>query len=280
MEKIEIIDTKEFFQELVIDDNIERKNTVIQNFLKSIGLNVPNKILEQFGHIQCETDNTIIQQIYNQFENIKLNLEICGILEKLQKSISDVPIKFALMMITPESRFAIEVMKGVTAHTINKNTIIFYVYPFGNLWHDKLEEICIHEFAHVIRNCRLDDKGHLTVLDVLVEEGIAEYTVGSVLGFNRVGIWSNTPLEVIYNYWPIYKSSLLEIDENKIFILLNGGGQQRLPIWLGYSIGYQLIVKYMEKNSHYNLNDLLNINSSDIYSYICMRGELFLNEKD
>jgi len=117
----------------------------------------------------------------------------------------------------------------------------------------EVEALFVHEYHHACR-MRLLGKSieDYTLLDSLIIEGLAEYTVLKKCGREYLAAWCTMYTEKeLKKFWDRYLKSQLGIKKNerRHDELLYGGG--RVPKLLGYAAGFYLIEKYYKKN-HYS----------------------------
>jgi uncharacterized protein YjaZ len=115
----------------------------------------------------------------------------------------------------------------------------------------ELEALFIHEYHHV---CRLNSiKGNMenyTLLDSIIIEGLAEYTVWRNCGKKYLANWCNMySKDDIENFWSKYLKNNLDCKKNERLHdqLLYGYG--RIPKLLGYAAGFELVKTYYEDKS-------------------------------
>lgn len=265
---IKVINTRKLFKKLLNTYDEKMRESIIQDYIKNVGIGINNNLLWHFGHIQGSTDLYSIKDTYEIFE--KLN--VWNVLEdwfaNYQKIIAHVPVEIILLMTSVDAKFIRDHMNGICAHTINYNNIILYVYPEGDKWLESLEEICIHEYTHVVRNYNFKNNKNISnqsLLETLIEEGIAEYVVGEILGKQRIGLWSKAPIEVVNEYFPMYRDAFTITDDNEIIKYLHGDPGYKIPLWLGYSVGYEIVSNYIINNPDITIDSLLRLESEKIF---------------
>jgi uncharacterized protein YjaZ len=112
----------------------------------------------------------------------------------------------------------------------------------------ELEALFIHEYHHVCRLNSLNGKmENYTLLDSIIIEGLAEYTVLKNCGKKYLANWCNLYTEDQMNtFWSRYLKNNLDCKKNEKIHdqLLYGYG--RIPKLLGYAAGFELVKKYYE----------------------------------
>lgn len=112
----------------------------------------------------------------------------------------------------------------------------------------ELEALFVHEYHHVCRMNKLKKPlNEYTLLDSIVLEGLAEYTVKKCCGEEYVSEWCTyyTKKE-IEHYWEQFIAPYLSKKKNERIhdhILF---GKRNVPDMLGYAAGYEMIYNYGE----------------------------------
>jgi uncharacterized protein YjaZ len=138
--------------------------------------------------------------------------------------------------------FIIRKMSGVSGMTINKDTIYLEIYP-AKTWKKELANTTIHEITHLITGYHFNKP--CLVGEALIHEGIAENFRESLLGGKEPFVEALSKEKAMKIFKEI-KSLLNKRDteniHNKIFF-----GTGKYPNWTGYSIGYYLVKRYLNK---------------------------------
>ena len=113
----------------------------------------------------------------------------------------------------------------------------------------ELEALFIHEYHHICRMSRQAKSLHeYTLLDSLVLEGCAEYTVSKLLGKKYRAYWCDSySKEILEDCWYSFIKEHLSIKrEHRLHDLILFGGR-RYPKLIGYAAGYWLVDKYFQR---------------------------------
>lgn len=228
-----------------------QKNNSLFNIEQLIAINFINTSNYETQITHHKNIENIILSCFNKiaiyFNNIKLKV-------------------FLLPLIHNE--FYEKEMNGVLAHTDGGSNIYLYLNLKQSIEPDEVKRIIIHESQHILRNNLKETNRIKTLLDVLIDEGASEFFVEEILGGNYVGKWANNlnPKE-ISEYAFTFKEKLTSTDPMEIQEVMFGN-THNIPLWFGYSWGYSIIKSYIQRNSNnnYNIIDLINTNSSYIYS--------------
>ena len=116
----------------------------------------------------------------------------------------------------------------------------------------EIEALLVHEYHHVCRLRMLGKKmEEYTLLDSIIIEGLAEYTVLKHCGPEYLANWCRMYTEKeLTNFWDRYLKNQLhkKKNEREHDLLLYGGG--RVPKLLGYAAGYNIIGKFYKKHNY------------------------------
>jgi len=116
----------------------------------------------------------------------------------------------------------------------------------------EIEALLVHEYHHVCRLRMLGKKmEEYTLLDSIIIEGLAEYTVLKHCGREYLANWCRMYTEKeLTNFWDRYLKNQLhkKKNEREHDLLLYGGG--RVPKLLGYAAGYNIIGKFYKKHNY------------------------------
>ncbi|MEX3747875.1 MULTISPECIES: DUF2268 domain-containing protein [Lysinibacillus] len=139
----------------------------------------------------------------------------------------------------------------------NKNGVAYPNALFlfiGELEKEELKALFAHEYNHVCRlqylNKTLDE---VSLLDSLILEGLAECAVEEIYGDQWLAPWlSYYSLDKMLKIWK--KRFLPQINiqglDNHIEFLYGG----KLPKWIGYCIGYEIVRSYIKNFSSNKLH--------------------------
>jgi hypothetical protein len=151
------------------------------------------------------------------------------------------------------SKFVKEKMMGVTGFTPWKNTIHVYVGAFESDWESVIAGTIFHEYCHAVM---LNFHEWNTNLDTLIFEGMAEL-------FRE---------ENSESYNPLWISVFSEDEGKKIFAGLlrnldNRGAleDEKLPLWTKYTLGYQIVKNFRNKNKNIVWKDLVRMSPQEIF---------------
>ena len=135
-----------------------------------------------------------------------------------------------------------------------------------------LQALITHEYNHV---CRLNflnkEEQDITLLDAIVMEGLAETAVAECLGKEYLAPWTAMySLQYAQTCWKKWVHPHLNIKKFNYPHQLLMYGDQSIPKWLGYSIGFHLVQSFI-KNTGSDMHKLLKLPTKEIYA-----GSVFL----
>lgn len=131
------------------------------------------------------------------------------------------------------------------------NALFLYI---GELEKQELKALFAHEYNHVCRLQYLDKSlDEVTLLDSLILEGLAECAVEEIYGDRWLAPWLRSySLDKMLEIWKEHFLPQINIQGlNNHAEFLYGG---KLPQWIGYCIGYEIVKSYIRNHSANNLH--------------------------
>ncbi|WP_085507461.1 DUF2268 domain-containing protein [Thalassobacillus devorans] len=123
-----------------------------------------------------------------------------------------------------------------------------------------IKALLAHEYNHICRLARMGFKtDELPLKEVLVMEGLAEYAVKSLYGEEQMSQWvKHHRGEDVRQVWKREFVPALELSgQENHQPYLYGERRGRLPEWIGYQIGYEIIDSYQHNHGEDNMQELL-----------------------
>jgi uncharacterized protein YjaZ len=155
----------------------------------------------------------------------------------------DIELNFSIHIFPSFNKFINKSMNGVSGYTPDNKNILLFLAPMPG-WKEKLPLIIVHELAHLIAFTYQDWR---SLEDSLVFEGLAEHFREDIIG-GEPAPWSvKFSANKLKKYLPAIKKILNKSDDETYPQIFLGAGND-YPLWLGYSIGYQIVKSYF-KNS-------------------------------
>lgn len=196
---------------------------------------------------------------YNPEDKDKIRSICKEIITKCERYLDE---KIHIFLFPTFDKFAIEKMKGVSGFCPWKNTLLIFI-NFVEGWENQLEETIVHELAHALSPFAKPEEsiGHWLIL-----EGLAENFKDFIIKRNQ-SPWTKAISEE--ESWKIFneiKNVLKENDFDKYSEIFYGTGKYHL--WTGYTIGYFLVKKYLEKQKEINWYELLRMDPGRILKEI------------
>ena len=134
-------------------------------------------------------------------------------------------------------------MDGVSGFSPWKNTILIDINPSAKNWETSLKNTISHEYNHsVVYNFHKWE----TLLDSIIFEGFAEHFREQVVGGEKASWAKAVSQKECKKHFSKLKEKLNSKNQQlyrEVFF-----GSEKYPLWLGYSLGYQIIKSFLSKN--------------------------------
>ncbi|MDZ5470337.1 DUF2268 domain-containing putative Zn-dependent protease [Bacillus sp. 31A1R] len=140
--------------------------------------------------------------------------------------------------------------KGVNKSGISfRDRMYLFLTPFDDF--KELEALFIHEYHHVCRlNKQKKDIDDYTLLDSMILEGLAEFTVLKYCGEDYIAHWckyyTNKELE---NFWNKFLKEGINVKKREALHDQLLYGFEGYPRLVGYATGYQIVCDFMHRKS-------------------------------
>lgn len=116
-----------------------------------------------------------------------------------------------------------------------------------------------HELHHIVRYREVGRRK--TLLDGLVAEGLAGHFEIELFGGKPQRWYQAVKKKDFKRLFRLYEKNYFEpIDHSKWFF---GMGDKDIPKWTGYTLGYEIVGKYLRRNPVKKASNLYNATSSD-----------------
>ena len=186
----------------------------------------------------------------------------------LRKSFRALPSenKISIFLFPTFSSFTKEKLNGVDGFTPYRDVFHLYLHPAPKDEEKLLKEIAYttaHEYSHAVRFQCVPISYSYRLIDGLISEGLAEYFRKEVLGGAKSAFTKALgPLEakqIFQQLKPLLwsKSSKLY---NEVFYK-----DDKYPLWTGYSIGYQIVHSFRQKNPKRTWAAIIQMKAEDIF---------------
>ncbi|MFJ6209094.1 DUF2268 domain-containing protein [Lysinibacillus sp. NPDC092081] len=246
-----VIPTDEWLKELIASQRLNHSKN-LEDLQRSI---LSSRLVEIFiGGSPDEIQFELQQQgLFKSHEKIDINkLKKQNVWEVVQKEFiylkerwSGPNIPIYIFPITQEQTIT---KKNGVAYP---NALFLYI---GELEKQELKALFAHEYNHVCRlqylNKSLDE---VTLLDSLILEGLAECAVEEIYGDKWLALWLRYySIEKMHEIWKEHFLPQINIQglNNHVEFLYGG----KLPQWIGYCIGYEIVRTYIKNHSSHNLH--------------------------
>ena len=218
-------------------------------------------------HNKENFDNLLGKFLYFQESEIKNDkiIEISNHLESALNLCSNIleQEEINIFIFQTKDKFISSKMDGSSGFCTNKNCISILL-NLNVFTENSLKNTLAHELAHAIN--QYYDMGNMSVGDGIVYEGLAENFREEIIDKTKSKIVSNVKEEevnILFNKIKNLLGSKKFSDYYEVFF-----GTGKYPLWMGYSIGYYLIKKYISKNKNYTWKELLRKNPNEILGEI------------
>ena len=172
--------------------------------------------------------------------------------------------------------FTVEIMNGVGGFLPKKSVIFLFLNLNGKDWKSSLKDTLVHEFAHSVSDFYSGGK-NFNLGEGMIFDGLAE-------NFRKINFGGNDLLikavsrEECLKYFEELKSKLDSTDFDFYMEVFYGTG--KYPRWLGYSLGYYLIEKYLSTLNDLDWNIILRKNPKEILNILLNKSNKKNNDNN
>jgi uncharacterized protein YjaZ len=234
-----------------LDEEFDTPSKICEKLVSAFkGLSAP-KIYNQLTDFGMYRASRLSKEFFNSMKENMVWEEVEGVFQEYKRKWGGPDIPIYLFPIGQNRSFFFrqeEKVKGGVSYPDK-----MFLFLSDQLTSKELEALFVHEYHHICRlnrqTKRFDD---YTLLDSIIIEGLAEYSVLVHCGRNYLADWctmySETELD---DFWERFLQGNLEIkkSDKKHDDLLYGTG--RIPKLLGYAAGFKIIEDYYRDN-HYS----------------------------
>lgn len=215
------------------------------------------KYLKQYLQFQLFDDKE-----YNKLPKYNFDKKkIFKIIENtLSKCHEELPAKPTRTFLFPSfNSFVKNKMSGVGGFSAWKNTILIDINPTVRNWETALINTMVHEYNHsVVYNFHKWE----SLLDSIIFEGFAEHFREWVVGGERAPWTKAVSQEECKKHFSKLKTKLNSKNHQlyrEVFF-----GSEKYPLWLGYSLGYQIVRSFLSKHKEKSWIDIVKIKPKEI----------------
>lgn len=235
-------------------------NSLVSNLQKtSIGFAgfKNKKALKRYLQFQLFDDKEIKNLPKYQFNKQQILHIIKDTLSKCHDAIPSNPTR--IFIFPGFNSFVTDKMGGVGGFSPWKNTILLNINPTVNNWEAALKNSIAHEYNHsVVYNSHRWE----SLLDSLIFEGFAEHFREQIVGGDRAPWTKAVAPKVCKEHYSKLKAKFLTKDYQLYSEVFFGGG--KYPLWLGYSLGYQIVREFLRKNKAMDWDTIITTKPKDI----------------
>ncbi len=159
------------------------------------------------------------------------------------------------------NKFLIEKMNGVGGYAAG-NAVLLYLQPNSN-WRNSVYRTILHELNHLARY----PFGHPSIfINWVVFEGLAELYVAEKCPNEPLSPWTKSAtLEQIEKLLPMVRKfwtdEKMPLDSRDWFF---GSVEKSIPLWFGYSLGFQIAQAYRHEHPNMSWQKLISIPIEEI----------------
>lgn len=129
-----------------------------------------------------------------------------------------------------------------------------------------LERMLAHELHH---SSRWDGPGYgQTLGEALVSERLAGHFAQEAYG-GQPEPWERVPARILRNHLPKARAEWQSTDYDHAEWFF---GSQQIPRWAGYSLGYELVRRYLAEHAHTKPSELVHAEAADFRSFLDFHG--------
>jgi uncharacterized protein YjaZ len=234
-----------------LEEEFDRPIKICEKLLPVFNGQSPSKVYNQLTNFGMYRASRRTEEIFNSMKENMVWEEVEDIFREYKKKWGgpDVPIYLFPIEQNRSLFFRQEdKLKGGVSYPDK-----MFLFLSDKITSPELEALFVHEYHHI---CRLNKEtkkfSDYTLLDSIIIEGLAEYSVLVHCGRNYLADWcrmySGAELD---DYWGKFLEGNLNIKKNerKHDDLLYGAG--RIPKLLGYAAGFKIVEDYYRQN-HYS----------------------------
>ncbi|WP_193064514.1 DUF2268 domain-containing putative Zn-dependent protease [Oceanobacillus oncorhynchi] len=263
---MKIVDTSDLMQKIILTKEYDRKKEVFHEELKKLNMEKIASQIIKFNFFDFQIDSNQANLLLNFLESNLFKRELNDAYKLCEIYLNmKVELDLIILPLNQNNIFYNREMKGIVAHTIGKEQIIFYINPNNPKIKSSIQSLFIHEYQHLINNSINNRKSNL--MDIIIDEGFSELLVEKTLGEEELGAWANRYSgRYLIQFNKLIWLNRNSKDINLISTILNGSEKDNIPLWLGYSYGYNVVKNYSMKNNNLEFLDLITMDNENIIS--------------
>lgn len=234
-----------------LEEEFNRPTKICEKLLPAFNGQSAPKIYNQLTEFGMYTPSHLTKEIFNSMKETKVWEEVERIFQEYKRRWGGPDIPIYLFPIGQQRSFFSrqeEKVKGGVSYPDK-----MFLFLSNRLTAQEVEALFVHEYHHICRlkmqKKRFED---YTLLDSIIIEGLAEYSVLVHCGRNYLADWCSMYTDSeLENLWDKYINKNLDLkkSEKKHDDLLYGLG--RVPKLLGYAAGFKIVENYYKSN-HYS----------------------------
>lgn len=188
---------------------------------------------------------------------------VINALQKSNKLLQNEEITVYILPPSSQEKKLLEMMKGISGFTSGSQHVIIAIDPNIKGWNQMLSYAVAHEFNHTYWTKKnLANVKKWTLLDYLIFEGRGD-CFAKLLYPDVKTPWTNALTEkerkqLWLDLQPKLKNENFSFHEEVLF------GSDKFPLWGGYSLGYDIVQKYVSKNKTTTAKKWVNLSAEEI----------------
>lgn len=170
----------------------------------------------------------------------------------------DLSSRVVLLLGDGQSKVLTQAMQYATGVSLGSHAVLLFFWP-AHHWKQSLAYTTAHEYIHLVRNY-IFPRGLIdgqmvytkndepdTLLDAMLSEGLADAFAQELFPEHKPHWIDGLSQEQELAVWPQVEQRLDTVDPLEIRHYLFGD-DERVPVWTGHSIGYDVIKAYLQNH--------------------------------
>ncbi|MEM2714027.1 MAG: DUF2268 domain-containing putative Zn-dependent protease, partial [Candidatus Pacearchaeota archaeon] len=164
--------------------------------------------------------------------------------------------EYLIYIFPTNSEFIIKKMDGCSGFLAGKNIMHVYLYPKRN-WKSNFKSTLLHEFAHCMQPYY---SYKMNVFEHLIAEGLAEHFQMAFIKKRSPWTKSISKKDAIKIFKGLIDNINKNMEKNYSFHNALFFGNNKYPLWSGYTIGFYLVEDILKEKKKINWKEILRKN--------------------
>ncbi len=167
-----------------------------------------------------------------------------------------------IFVLDPKIVSARELMNGVSGFSPGSGKILLFLYPEEN-WEAVTEYTTAHEYYHSVWTEKYyDAENQFDLLDQIISEGRAEAFAHTIYPDVEILWLERLSPDQEENVWRMMQPYLDEKSYQQIERFMFG--DNTIPKWAGYKIGYQIVQAYLSRHPGEKVTDWISLDAQEL----------------